>query len=268
MRLTDVAAAVVLLSVVAYAQQPAPPAQQRGPGNFPFPRPSAVPDAPREFSTIHERIRVVPLVTGLAAPWSIAFMPTGEMLVTERPGRLRIVRNACSIPSRSPARLRSIPGDSAPGSSRSRSTRALPRTTSLYLTYSKPGPQGDTTALARGRFDGKMLTDVRDIFVPDAWTMNSANQGGRLTWGRDGTLFMTVGDRNDRDRAQKTTQHAGTVLRLRDDGSVPSDNPFVGRAGVRPEIYSYGHRSQQGSPRIRIPERFGKPSTVRRAATS
>jgi glucose/arabinose dehydrogenase len=101
-------------------------------------------------------------------------------------------------------------------------------------------------ALSRGRFDGTYLHDVQDIFVADAWSTTDVQYGSRIAFGRDGTLFMSVGERNQRERAQRLTDHAGTIIRIRDDGSVPDDNPFVGQADSRPEIYSYGHRNVQG----------------------
>jgi glucose/arabinose dehydrogenase len=116
----------------------------------------------------------------------------------------------------------------------------------IYLTYSKAGQGGATTALMRARLDGNRLVDGRDIFVADAWADTDLHFGSRLAFGRDGMIYMTVGERNQRERAQRTTDHAGKVLRLREDGTVPPDNPFVGRAGFKPEIYSYGHRNLQG----------------------
>jgi glucose/arabinose dehydrogenase len=175
----------------------------------------------------------------------MAFLPNGDMLVTEKPGRLRIVRNG--VLDAQP--IAGTPQVVAMGQGGLLDVSLHPRFAEnqfVYLTYSKPGPQGNTTALARGKFDGRALTGVQDIFVADAWSMQTFHFGSRLTWGRDGTLFMTVGERNDRTRAQDTSHHAGKVLRLRDDGTVPPDNPFVGRAGFRPEIYSYGHRNLQG----------------------
>ena len=233
MRSMYVAALAVALSAAALAQAP-----------FPRLQPLPVPDAPRDLDTIQQRIRVVPYVKGLAAPWSIAFLPNGDMLVTEKPGRLRIVRNG--VLDAQP--IAGVPQVVAMGQGGLLDVSPHPNFAQnryLYLTYSKAGPQGNTTALARGTFDGKALTEVKDLFVADAWSMQTFHFGSRLTWGRDGTLFMTVGERNDRNRAQDTTHHAGKVLRLRDDGTVPPDNPFVGRTGYRPEIYSYGHRNPQ-----------------------
>lgn len=250
MRLWSIAVAALLLTVAAAARpmpggQTAPPA---APALGPFPRmpPLPVPDAPREFQTISQPIRVVPVVRGLAAPWSMAFLPNGDMLVTEKAGRLRIVRAG----QLDPQPIAGVPQVHAMGQGGLLEVALHPRyaeNSLIYLTYSKPGERGHTTALARGRFDGKALVDVQDIFVADAWSTGGPQHfGSKLAFGRDGTLFMTVGERNDRNRAQDTTHHAGKILRLRDDGTVPPDNPFVGKAGFRPEIYSYGHRNPQG----------------------
>jgi glucose/arabinose dehydrogenase len=190
-------------------------------------------------------IRVVPLVKGLASPWSLAFLPNGDMLVTEKVGRLRVVRNG----TLDPQPISGVPQVLAMGQGGLLEVMPHPQFAEnrfVYLTYSKSGERGNTTALARGRLEGNALVDVRDIFVADAWSQGPIHFGSKLAFGRDGTLYMTVGERNDRTRAQETTHHAGKVLRLRDDGSVPMDNPFVGKAGFRPEIYSYGHRNLQG----------------------
>ena len=104
----------------------------------------------------------------------------------------------------------------------------------LYLTYTKTRDDGlTTTALARGRFDGKALSDVKEIFVANNWSKSTTNYGGRIAFDRNGFLFLTVGERQEQERAQNTRDHGGKVLRLRDDGSVPPDNPFVGKAGLR-----------------------------------
>jgi glucose/arabinose dehydrogenase len=246
MRIWIAAAVVLLLSVASSAQQA--PGRQGGPapqGPYPFVRPLPAPEAPREFETISQPIRVVPFVRGLAAPWSMAFLPNGDMLVTEKVGRLRIVRNG----TLDPQPIAGTPQVVAMAQGGLLEVALHPRFAEnryLYLTYSKAGERGNTTALARGRFDGKALTEVQDLFVADAWSMAGLHFGGKLAFGPDGMLYMTVGERNDRTRAQDTTHHAGKILRLRDDGTVPPDNPFVGRAGFRPEIYTYGHRNLQG----------------------
>jgi glucose/arabinose dehydrogenase len=118
----------------------------------------------------------------------------------------------------------------------------------IYLTYSKPDDKGQiATVLARGRWDGAALTDVRDIFVAEPYWNGSGGSASRIAFARDGTLYMTTGASVAHMMdAQDPGNHKGKVLRLRDDGSVPSDNPFVGRAGYKPEIYSLGHRNQLG----------------------
>jgi glucose/arabinose dehydrogenase len=216
-------------------------------GGPPFPRVQSLPlpTAGQEFQTLAHPIRVVPVVSGLALPWSLTFLPNGDMLVTEKVGRLRIVRNG----KLDPQPIAGTPQVHAMGQGGLLEVALHPRFAEnrmIYLTYSKPGERGNTTALMRARFDGTTLTDAKDIFVADAWATGNAHFGSKIAFGRDGMLYMTVGERNDRTRAQVTTHHAGKVLRLRDDGTVPPDNPFVGRDGFRPEIYSYGHRNLQG----------------------
>ena len=227
-----------------------PPAQGTKPQNpGGFQRPAAVPfqTAPQEIELVGTTIRVVPVASGLTNPWSIAFLPNGDMLVTERPGRLRIVRDG----KLDPEPIAGTPQVFA--TQQGGLLEVLPHPNFaqngfLYLTYSKPGtePNTATTALARGRFDGKALTDVKDIFVAENWNTGGIHFGSKLAFGPDGLLYMTIGERNDRHRAQDTANHGGTVVRLQDDGSVPKDNPFVGKEGFRPEIYSYGHRNPQG----------------------
>ena len=197
------------------------------------------------------RIRVVPVARGLSHPWGMAFRQNGDILVTERDrGTLRVIRDGQLLE-------RDIPGvpelytdvelaglmDIAVHPDDDRI---------LYLTYSKPkdrdGRPGATVALARGRLEGGALTEVRDIFVADGWGGGIA--ASRLLWAADGTLFMTVGGAfqfaQTGQYAQDPSTHFGKLLRLNDDGTAADDNPFVGRAGYLPEIYSSGHRNQLG----------------------
>ena len=238
------AAGVVAQQTPPLAQQQPVPAAPAGPP-FPSVPPLPFPDGSQIFDTLAGPIRVSPLAKGLVNPWSLTFLPDGNMLVTEKPGRLRMVRNGALVAQPIPG----VPAVFAGGQGGLMEVLLHPRFSDnrlIYLTYSKPGERGATTALARARFDGTELSNVRDIFVAENWGLGSDHFGSRLAFGRDGMLYMTVGERNDRRRAQDMNLHGGKVLRLKDDGTVPPDNPFVGRSGIRPEIYSYGHRNLQG----------------------
>jgi len=238
-----VVAALVLISVV--------PALRAGQGPV-----ARDPGGPAVLDTAGGPIRVVPVATGLVHPWSIAFLPDGRtMLVAERAGRLRIIRDGVLDPQP----IWQAPPRKAEGSDNLHAVAVHPRFAQnhfVYLTYPKSGELGNTLAVARGRLDGATLTDVREIFVADAWE-TSGNLAGRMLFGPDGTLYVTVGDRDRlccigrddnslRMRAQDLGNHVGKTLRLRDDGSVPPDNPFVDRPGAKPEIFTYGHRNGYG----------------------
>lgn len=191
------------------------------------------------------QVRLVPVVAGLEHPWGMAFLPDGDILVTERPGRLRIVRDGTLLPGA----VEGIPQVSARGQGGLLDVRLHPRFEEnrwVYLTYAKPVEGGATTALFRGRLEGDRLVDGEDLFVADAATGAGQHFGSRLAFDGEGHLFMTVGDRGDRNAAQDRSNHQGSVLRLMEDGTVPPDNPFVGQADVRPEIWSWGHRNPQG----------------------
>ncbi len=201
-------------------------------------------------SVFHD-YRVVPVVDGLINPWSMAFLPGGDMLVTERPGRLRIVRNGKLLP----AAVEGVPGVVARGQGGLLDVVLHPNFASnrlIYLSYSKP-TNGDsaTTAVGRGRWENDKLVGFADIFVADSKGA-PGHFGSRLAFDRDGFLFVTVGDRMVPPRddlaahpAQDITNHHGTINRIFDDGRVPQDNPFVGKAGAKSEIWSYGHRNPQ-----------------------
>ncbi len=205
---------------------------------------------PVQRSAMHD-YRVVTVVEGLVNPWAIAFLPGGEMLVTERPGRLRSVRNGVLDPDP----VAGVPAVFARGQGGLLDVVPHPAFATnrlLYLSYAKPVEGGgSTTAVARGRYENGRLTGVTDIFVAES--RGAGHYGCRLAFDRNGFLFITIGDRQappagdlEAHPAQDLSNHHGTVVRLHDDGRVPADNPFVGRAGARPEIWSYGHRNPQG----------------------
>lgn len=198
--------------------------------------------------------RLVTVASGLDHPWSIAWLPTGEMLVTERPGRLRIVRNGILVPD-------PIMGLPAPYRQKGQGgyLDVLPHpmfasNRLIYLAYAKPnadGSQGVTTVI-RGRLEGDRVVGIQEVLEAKAWGNNNNHFAGRMAFDGNGYLFVTVGDRmvnpdlQDKHPALDLSTHMGKILRLRDDGSVPPDNPFVGRANALPEIWSSGHRNQQG----------------------
>ena len=235
------AAVIGMVAGVAHAQFGGPAA----PGGFQRVPALPFPDAAREFEQSLTAFRVVPVVRGLANPWSLAFLPTGEMLVTERPGRLRIVRNG----TLDPKPIAGTPEVWATGQGGLLEVLPHPRFSEnrfLYLTYSKPCANGATTALLRGRFNGTALSEAQDLFVADNCNTGNPHFGSKLAFGRDGSLYMTIGERGDRARAQNTASHGGKILRLTEDGKPAPGNPFLGREGYKPEIFTYGNRNPQG----------------------
>ena len=197
---------------------------------------------PFEFDTAEkQKIRVSVVTKGLSHPWSLVFLPDGSMLVTERPGRLRVIRNGVLDPTP----ISGVPRVRTDGNGGLMDIALHPRFAEnrlVYFTYTKPVDNGKgTPTLARGRFERGALAEVRDLLVPDAFDGNSG-LNGRVVFGRDGMVYMSTGG-NIGKVAQDPASLRGKILRLRDDGSVPPDNPFVDRAGYRPEIFSLGHRN-------------------------
>jgi aldose sugar dehydrogenase len=218
-------------------------AQQRPPVGMAIP---PLGPGPWAFDT-HEQhgIRVSVVVNGLSHPWAIAFLPDGGMLVTERPGRLRIVRNGVLDPQP----ITGTPAVRTSGNGGLMDVALHPRFAEnqlVYLTYTKAvdGSNG-APALARGRLDGHALLDVRDLIVTAPTFAGNSGLNGRVVFGRDGKIYMSTGGNNG-STSQEPGSLRGKILRLNDDGSVPDDNPFVKYPGYRPEIFTLGHRNTLG----------------------
>lgn len=204
-------------------------------------------------TALHD-FRVVTVAEGLVVPWGMAFPPGGDILVTERPGRLRIIRDGRLLPDAVPG----VPAVRAEGQGGLLDVALHPEFANnrlVYLSYSKPNADGtqSTTAVGRGRLENDRLTGFEEIFVAEKWSQGRGHYGSRLAFDRNGYLFITLGDRQvppsgdlEMHPAQDLSNHYGAVVRLHDDGRVPVDNPFVGQAGARPEIWTYGHRNGQG----------------------
>lgn len=239
------ATALTILVVAASTAQQAPQQQKQQPQPIGVPVPP-LGDGPFLFDTAEQhKIRVAVVTKGLSHPWSLAFLPDGSMLVTERPGRLRMIRDG----KLDPRPMGGVPKVLAIQLAGLMDVALHPRFSEnklIYLTYNKPGENKRVaTVLARGRLQGPSLTDVQDIFVADWLPENANGYNSRIAFGRDGMIYVSNGDSNS-DSAQDPNSHRGKILRLRDDGTVPPDNPFVGRAGYKPEIYSMGHRNTLG----------------------
>jgi aldose sugar dehydrogenase len=186
------------------------------------------------------------IARGLEHPWGIAFLPDGRMLVTERPGRLRVVNQRGEL---SPP-LTGLPRIVAQQQGGMLDVALDPNFATnqlVYVSFSEPGDGGVSTAVLRGRFADTRLDDVKVIFSQRPKVSGGLHFGSRLVFARDGKLFITTGDRGQFDPSQDLGSHIGKILRVNPDGTAPPDNPFVNRQGARPEIWSYGHRNIQGA---------------------
>jgi len=205
------------------------------------------------YHTANHDYRVVTVAEDLVQPWAMAWLPGGDMLITEKPGRLRVVRDGRLLPEAVPG----VPDVFYEGQGGLFDVLPHPNFNDnrwVYLTYSKETEGSSATAIARGRFENDRLTNVVEIF--EAQARGFGHYGGKIVFDNDGYMFLTLGDRmappvGDEAAlrahpAQDLSNHQGVVVRLHDDGTVPDDNPFVGQSGMLPEIWSYGHRSPQG----------------------
>jgi glucose/arabinose dehydrogenase len=189
--------------------------------------------------------RTVTVARGLEHPWGMAFLPDGRMLVTERPGRLRIV----SADGKVSAPVSGLPKIAAVGQGGLLDVALHPKFAEnrlVYFSFAEPGVGGQGTAAARGRLEGNALKDVEVIFRQKPKLSGGHHFGSRLVFAPDGTLYISMGERGRMHRAQNRRNHQGTIARVNDDGSIPKDNPFVNSTDALPEIYTWGNRNVQG----------------------
>ena len=190
--------------------------------------------------------RVVKVLEGLEQPWSLAFLPDGRMLVTEKAGRLRVVSQG----RLEPRPVAGVPQVTVHGQGGLHDVVLHPqfeKNRLVYLAYAARGEDGVGTELARARLEGDRLEGVQVLFRQSPKGRAGQHFGGRIVFDRAGFVYLTLGDRGESDRAQKPDDHAGSVIRLHDDGRVPKDNPFVGRAGLETGEIHVGNRNMQGA---------------------
>ena len=197
------------------------------------------------IATDHHDLRLERVAAGLEHPWSVAELPGGQWLVTERPGRLVRIDAQGKV-----SRLSGMPEVSTRGQGGLLDVVLHPDYATgsdwVYFTWSQAGNGGSATTLSRGRLGDDALVDLETLFVQNRFSRPGRHYGSRLAWRDDGTLLMTIGERGSPERAQDRGDHAGSVLRLTAEGEVPDDNPFVDGADALPEIFTYGNRNPQG----------------------
>lgn len=194
-------------------------------------------------------LRLETVASGLANPWALAFLPDGRMLVTERPGRLRVVTRDGKI-SEPVGGVPRVAAASQGGLLDVILDRDFAQNRTIYLCFADPASGGSRTTLSRARLNenATALSDVRPLFLQDGPLSRGQHFGCRIVQMPDGNLMLTMGDHYyARDEAQNLSNHIGKIVRIRPDGSVPPDNPFANRAGAKPEIWSWGHRNSQGA---------------------
>jgi len=249
-RVLAVIGAVTALGAHEFRKQTlAPQEQNTKDGPPPIMRePPPLPKGSFHFDSAEEpHLKAAVLARGLRQPWSMAFLPDGTILITERVGRIRVFRHGT-------LEAEPVPGVPAVQTGGPRGLQGLmdialhpnfEKNGWIYVAYHKPTPEGGgQTVLARGRWNGAALTDVQDIFESGA----TDTEASRIAFDRDGLLYMSISAPGSPDvkRSQNLNDYAGKTIRLRDDGSIPGDNPFVGRAGAKPAIFTSGHRNGHG----------------------
>jgi aldose sugar dehydrogenase len=204
------------------------------------------PPPPQSAAVVKTGYKITEIATGLDHPWSMAFLPDGSILVTERPGRLRLIKGG-SLLAQPITGVPPVHTGSQAGLFDIVLHPDFQQNNLVYLTYASGTTQANGTQVARARFDGSSLKDLQVIFKAMPLKDTDNHYGGRMAFLPDGTFALTIGEGFEyREKAQDLTSDLGKIVRLKDDGSVPPDNPFIGQASVRPEIYTWGHRNEQG----------------------
>jgi aldose sugar dehydrogenase len=201
-------------------------------------------DSKNVIESAKENFRLDTLSSSLNNPWGIAFLPDGRILVTERAGEIIIFKDG-----KADGKVENVPAVYAQGQGGLLDIKLHPDYTSngwIYITYSKPGQGGAGTTLARAKLEGNKFVDLTELFSAQPFSPSGAHFGSRIAFDENGFVFISSGERGTMENAQDLGNHLGKIIRLHDDGRVPSDNPFVNQAGAKPEIWSYGHRNPQG----------------------
>jgi glucose/arabinose dehydrogenase len=207
---------------------------------------AATPPPPQPAKLVTTGYKVAEIAKGLDHPWSMAFLPDGSMLVTERVGRLRLIK-AGSLQPQPISGVPSVHTGSQAGLFDIVLHPDFARNNIVYLTYAAGTSAANGTQVARARFDGTSLMDLRVIFTAMPLKGTDNHYGGRMAFLPDGTFLLTIGEGFEyREKAQDLTSDLGKIVRLNEDGTVPRDNPFIGQTSVRPEVYTWGHRNPQG----------------------
>ncbi len=202
--------------------------------------------SPEIIKTQEHDLRIAEIATGLEHPWGLAFLPDGRMLVTERPGRLRVIKDG-RLAAEPVAGLPPIEARGQGGLLDVALHPDFAENRLIYFSYAGSGEGGVSTEVARGKLADDRLEDVQVIFRQQPKSKTGRHFGSRLVFDRAGYLYITLGDRGDRQRAQRPDDHAGSVIRLHDDGRIPADNPFIGKQGWQPEKFTLGNRNIQGA---------------------
>ena len=195
--------------------------------------------------SVSQKIKVDTIATGLQSPWGMAFLPDRRVLITEKSGEIRVVKDRKLLPEK----LEGVPKVYANGQGGLLDIQLHPAYAQngwIYLTYAQPGNGGGSTTLARAKLQGNSLTSLQELFVVDPFVASGVHFGSRIAFDGKGHVFVSTGERGTKANAQNLGTHNGKIIRLHDDGRVPADNPFVNQAGAKPEIWTYGHRNVQG----------------------